>query len=447
MVKTIYMILFTIFISLNAQAEAYGQLHDEIKENIDSAKNVEKSPYFAAYKNEVTGLESCLKNADAYLEKGPDADLHVYLKKLRKCEEISKKFDAHYVAALRESITKEDRALFQLLIEIAPRILQHDKWVEKSVTYYKESRAEAPFKAGEKLLRESEKEDNYRQMAAMEMENYESNVQVLSYEEARKSRNKEGKVRTFFLGYKKGDGQTTLIAENNNAYPVTLLVKLDNVQNLRVDRPLPYHIEVNPYSRTEVMHLRVRDGSQPASFRSSYSWAMGRASARHDANFLYALPFERNALAVVSQGFNGQSTHTGSSKYAVDFVAGVGTRIYAARGGRVIATESSFNKGGYGIEFGKFANYITIEHSDGTMGMYYHLKQHGVAVNVGQQISKGQFIGLSGNTGYSSGPHLHFGVYTVDSDYKTTVTLPFKFKTNAGIVDSPVKGDVFKSVR
>jgi murein DD-endopeptidase MepM/ murein hydrolase activator NlpD len=70
-----------------------------------------------------------------------------------------------------------------------------------------------------------------------------------------------------------------------------------------------------------------------------------------------------------------------------------------------------------------------------------------VAVNVGQQISKGQFIGLSGNTGYSSGPHLHFGVYTVDSDYKTTVTLPFKFKNNAGVVDSPVKGDVFKSVR
>ena len=323
MIKTIFMMLFTIFVSLNAQAEVYAQLHDEIKEDIDNAKKLEKSPYFVAYKNEVAGMESCLKNADAYLEKSTDVDLHVYLKKLRKCEEISKKFGAHYVAALRESITKEDRALFQQLIETSPRILQHDRWVEKSVTYYKESRAKAPFKAGEKLLRESAKEDNYRQMAAMEMENYESNVKVLSYEQARKSRDKEGKVRTFFMGYKKSDGQTTLIAENSNAYPVTLLVKLDKVQNFAVDRPMPYHIEVNPDSRTEVMHLRVRDGSRPASFRSSYSWAMGRASARHDADFLYALPFERNALAVVSQGFNGHSTHTGSSKYAVDFVAGV----------------------------------------------------------------------------------------------------------------------------
>jgi murein DD-endopeptidase MepM/ murein hydrolase activator NlpD len=174
---------------------------------------------------------------------------------------------------------------------------------------------------------------------------------------------------------------------------------------------------------------------------------MGRQSARHDASFLYALPFKKGSRVIVSQGFNGTSTHTGRSKHAVDFAASEGTRIYAARGGKVIATEASFNQGGFDRSFGKYANYITIEHTDHTMAKYYHLQQYGVNVKVGQYVSKGQFIGLSGNTGYSSGPHLHFGVYKVDSDYKTTVTLPFKFETNVGVVDSPEKGNVFKAVR
>jgi murein DD-endopeptidase MepM/ murein hydrolase activator NlpD len=162
---------------------------------------------------------------------------------------------------------------------------------------------------------------------------------------------------------------------------------------------------------------------------------------------LYALPFKESSVVIVSQGFNGEATHTGRSRYAVDFAAGVGTGVYAARGGKVIATEASFDKGGLGMAYGQFANYITIEHTDGTMAKYYHLKQNGVNVKVGQYVSKGQFIGLSGNTGYSSGPHLHFGVYKVDSDYENTVTLPIKFQTNAGVVDFPKKGDIYRAVR
>ncbi len=447
MIKAIFTILLTIYCSLNAQAEIYTQLHDEIQEDLQIARLVVKSPYFNAYTTEVRAMEDCLQKADTLLEQEQRADHRTYLKQLRLCEKKSKKFDLHYVAAMREAIAKEKNDLFQLLIETDPRILQRDRWVEKSVAYYKKSKVAAPFKAGERLLRASEKEDDYRQLAAMEMQNYESDVKVLSYEQARRSRDKEGKLRTFFMAYKKRNGVTTLIAENNNAYPVTLLVKLSNVRNYSVDRPLLHHIEVDPFSKTEVMHLRTKNSAKSSSFSSMYSWVMGRASARHDTGFLYGLPFKRDSLVIVSQGFNGQATHTGRSRYAVDFAAKTGTRVYAARGGRVIATESSFNKGGFGMEYAQYANYVTIEHSDGTIAQYYHLKQHGVAVNAGQLVTKGQFIGLSGNTGYSSGPHLHFGVYKVDSDFHSTVTLPFKFKTNIGVVDSPAKGNVFQVVR
>jgi len=425
----------------------YEQLIDDLKQDVSSAKQVVKAPFFAAYKVEVTVLESCLIKADVYLRRSQKVDAKGYLKQLRICEKKSKKFDVHYVMALREAIAKDDHGLFQLLIETNPKILQRDRWIEKSVAYYKKSREVASFKAGDSLLKASEEEASYRQMAAMEMENYEANVKVLSFEQAKKSRDKDGKVRTFFVGYKKRNGVTTLIAENKNVYPVTLFVKLDNIKNYRVDRPSPYHVEVDPHSKVELMHLRTKDRSKKASVRWLYSWVMGRESAHHDRNFLYALPFKRGSRVIVSQGFNGKSTHTGRSKYAVDFVAKVGTKVYAARGGKVIATEASFDQGGFDKSFGKYANYISIEHTDATMAKYYHLKHNGVNVKVGQYVSKGQFIGLSGNTGYSSGPHLHFGVYKVDSDYRTIVTLPFKFQTNVGVVDLPKKGDLFKAVR
>ncbi len=444
MYSALFLILFTISCALNAQSEYYEELHREIEADLVSAQRMEQSRYFTPYTDEARQMAQCLQKADAM---DIEADRRLYLKQLRRCAKAAEAFDVHYVAALREAVAKDDRELFRRLIEADPRILRRDVWVQKSVAYYKESRLAAPFDAGERLLRSDEEEQGYRRMAAMEMANYEADVKVLSYEQARYARDKNGKLRTFFLAYAHRNGETVLIAENNNPYPVTLLVRLDKLQNYTADRALPYHTEIDPFSKREVMRLHRKEEGKKAYFSSQYSWVMGRASARHDNSFIYGLPFRRNSTVIVSQGFNGEHTHSGKSRYAVDFAADTGTRVYAARGGKVIATEDSFDKGGFGIEFAKYANYVTIEHSDGTMGQYYHLRKNGVAVNVGQQILKGQFIGLSGNTGYSSGPHLHFGVYKVDNDYRSTVTLPFQFKTDAGVVDSPAKGDLFKAVR
>ena len=82
----------------------------------------------------------------------------------------------------------------------------------------------------------------------------------------------------------------------------------------------------------------------------------------------------------------------------IDFRAATGTRVYASRAGKVIFAG---RKGGYGKVVG-------IEHEDDFTTWYGHLSR--IRVKNGQWVSQGKVIGLSGNTGISTGPHLHFEI-------------------------------------
>ncbi len=82
--------------------------------------------------------------------------------------------------------------------------------------------------------------------------------------------------------------------------------------------------------------------------------------------------------------------------------------------GVIVAAASHFSVGSTIKRLKPRANYIAIFHpSVGLYSRYYHLKKDGVLVNVGDKVNKGQVIGLSGNTGYSGGPHLHFDVVRI----------------------------------
>ncbi|NNF32915.1 MAG: M23 family metallopeptidase [Saprospiraceae bacterium] len=110
------------------------------------------------------------------------------------------------------------------------------------------------------------------------------------------------------------------------------------------------------------------------------------------------------------QPWNGKLSHfTRESKYALDFDMPEGDTICAARGGIVIRTIDHFTENG-GKELKDKANQVVVLHDDGTMAFYVHLLHRGVLVEAGDTIRKGQIIGLSGNTGYSTKPHLHFVV-------------------------------------
>lgn len=175
-----------------------------------------------------------------------------------------------------------------------------------------------------------------------------------------------------------------------------------------------------------------------------YTWRIGARGGRADGT-IYALPFQRGASHFVGQGYGGTESHFAGTEreFAIDFQMPVGTTVRAARAGQVIATKADSNRGGRDSEQFKYdANYIVIRHSDGTYGSYQHLQQNGVLVRLGQMVNTGDTIGLSGNTGLSTGPHLHFEVF-IPVDGKNAKTVPVRFQTATGVQDRLLQGSTY----
>jgi murein DD-endopeptidase MepM/ murein hydrolase activator NlpD len=153
----------------------------------------------------------------------------------------------------------------------------------------------------------------------------------------------------------------------------------------------------------------------------------------HDDDYAYRLPYAEGADYPVLQSYGSHFTHTGPEYYTVDFAMPEGTPVYAAREGVVVEVDVSHSLGCLHAGCAKFANAIVIEHSDGTMGKYFHLRFGGALVSEGQFVQRGQVIALSGNTGYTNSPHLHFGVYANDLTDRPR-SIEVRFATSTGLV-------------
>ena len=148
----------------------------------------------------------------------------------------------------------------------------------------------------------------------------------------------------------------------------------------------------------------------------------------NDTSYVYWLPFEPGKKFFLVQGW--ESKHSHKDELSLDFKMKPGTKIFAARAGTVVAVKKDSDKGGVKDEYLDQGNHIIIEHADSSFAGYWHLEKNGAVVSIGEQVKKGQFIGTSGNTGYSAFPHLHFYVYTKHGALKT---LPTRFATKDGV--------------
>jgi murein DD-endopeptidase MepM/ murein hydrolase activator NlpD len=146
------------------------------------------------------------------------------------------------------------------------------------------------------------------------------------------------------------------------------------------------------------------------------------------------VPFAAGSTFTISQAYPTRVTHvTPDSQFAVDIALPDGTPIYAARDGTVINVHHDSFRGAALAVMLDQANLIEILHDDGTIAVYAHLQWNSIRVRIGQRVARGEYIANSGNTGFTTGPHLHFAV--LRNSGAGDVSIPIQF---AGIGGAPV---------
>ena len=185
------------------------------------------------------------------------------------------------------------------------------------------------------------------------------------------------------------------------------------------------------------------NSSKGWNYNYRYYYQRGSLYASHDSSYVYLLPVKTKLPVRVTQGFGGQFSHQAHDYFAIDLDVPTGTPILAARAGRVVAVKEDSNKGGPYLKYAKDGNYVAVLHDDLTIASYFHLKQNGASVKEGEQVKRGQLLGYSGNTGFSTVPHLHFVIQSTKNG-KEKRSHAFKMKSGKQVRESFKAGDFIK---
>ena len=227
------------------------------------------------------------------------------------------------------------------------------------------------------------------------------------------------------------DGEATrLVAINGCLCDVSIKVKIleSDIPSIGVGAEL--RDTLAPQSRKVLASV---DGAINRSKALTFAWraALGSPFATHSPPGPYRLPFGVGSSFLVTQAYPLQITHVSpDSAYAIDFALPDGTPVYAAREGVVIDARHDAFKGAIDPVLLDRANLVQILHDDGSIAVYAHLHWDSIRVHIGQHVKRGEYIANSGNTGFSSGPHLHFAVL-VNSGFED-VSVPVLFAGSGG---------------
>jgi murein DD-endopeptidase MepM/ murein hydrolase activator NlpD len=223
-------------------------------------------------------------------------------------------------------------------------------------------------------------------------------------------------------------GNSIVYADNFEKVPYTIHIAL-NLTNAKSSEGNNFKLIIAP--NTQKMYITsITAGKGKYSVGLNYEFEEGNSlTAFHNAKHVYKLPYLPEKQFKVSQGYHGHHTH--KNKKAIDFEMPIGTKICATRSGTVIKVKEDSNSGCNSSKCLSLANYIDILHEDGSVANYSHLKYNGVLVKEGDKVTAGDVIALSGNTGYSNKPHLHFEVYVKQGKKFQTVETLFDINGKA----------------
>lgn len=237
---------------------------------------------------------------------------------------------------------------------------------------------------------------------------------------------------SFIISNERSNGRSTLVLQNLLYGPIEVQVRVVESENLLTEPPLPQSFVLPRDFRGEKVIYKQRNPRRAMQVRVNATAVPGEPNVVHDRGARYLPPFPADKSFVVSQGFNGTRTHDSiEARYAIDIPMPIGTPIRAARDGVVMEVDEDFFGAGTDLsKFGARANSIRVLHSDGTMSVYAHLAPERVFVEPGEVILVGEKIAESGNTGFSTGPHLHFAIQR--NIGMQLESIPFVFMTPAG---------------
>ena len=261
---------------------------------------------------------------------------------------------------------------------------------------------------------------------------------------------REAEVRTAARSFSPGSFAVTHVfdgtgleftASNSFHAPVEVALVFEDITGVEYPPPDDDRRWVIPArSSLAMLNLSVLGGVEVPSVEYRYEFLPGDPAAEPAADVTYRLPYAVGTSHVVTQTYPESATHrTRDSMYAVDFSMPVGTDVVAARAGVVFDVASTNFSGGPDPDrYANLANLVRILHDDGTYAVYAHLNWNTIRVRPGDRVEAGQYIADSGNTGFSSGPHLHFAVQR--NLGMRVESLPVTFRGPGGEPVAPTSG-------
>ena len=224
------------------------------------------------------------------------------------------------------------------------------------------------------------------------------------------------------LNTKKLGNETVFEARNDLLVPVQVELRLDQLKNVAgINESASVRRVLPPNSTTTLMRLKKEVQGVAIHYKPTFNYAMGDPG-QGARDYAYPLPWVGGPFRI-SQGANGAFSHnTPRGRYAIDIAMPEGTPIIASRPGTVVKVENDQQQGRSANPSG---NFVRVLHDDGTMSVYLHLMQGSVKVREGQRVMTGTPLALSGNTGHSTGPHLHFVVQR--NTGLALESIPFRF--------------------